>query len=157
MGKRGPKPKPTALRVFEGDPGRLLAKRHGEAQPGIPDAVPQPPEWLGKIGKAKWRELAPHLYPIGLLTAVDVDALALYCEAWDELFAMRALIDESGAVAVSEKGGEYQHPAVGIKNKAIQRIKQFGALFGVGPATRVGLNVAPPNESDDLESLGSVG
>jgi P27 family predicted phage terminase small subunit len=152
-GKRGPKPKPTALRVFEGDPGHLLGKREGEVMPEIVAEIPKPPDWLGDIGKAKWGEVAPALFRIGCLTVVDVNLLALYCEAWDEFFAARAEIEKSGIVAMSDKGAEYQHPAVGIKNKAIQRIKQLGGEFGMSPASRVGLTVNNPNRPSGLAAF----
>lgn len=78
---------------------------------------------------------------MGCLTQADEKLLSLYCEAWDEFFAARAEIEHSGIVAMSDKGAEYQHPAVGIKNRAIARIKQIGGEFGMSPAARVGLNI----------------
>lgn len=157
MGKRGPKPKPTAIRIFEGDPGRLLAKRQGEAAPAPVVSIPQPPDWLGPVGKEVWGKVAESLYRIGCLTGVDTNLLALYCEAWDEFFAARAEIEKSGIVAMSDKGAEYQHPAVGIKNKAIQRIKQLGGEFGMSPASRVGLTVAPSAKPNGLAAFKAKG
>jgi P27 family predicted phage terminase small subunit len=149
MGKRGPKPKPTALRVFEGDPGRLLGKRSGEPAPAIGSAVPAPPDWLGEVGQAVWREEAPKIHALRLLTEVDCRLFALYCEAWEDFAAARALIAKEGLIAVSDKGAEYQHPAVGVKNKAIQRIKQIGAEFGIGPASRVGMKLGSSTSAAD--------
>src|SRR5688572_27143623 len=141
MGKRGPKPKPTALRVFEGDPGRLLPRRDGEPMPASGEVAPGPPEWLGEAGRAVWAEVAPKLHALRLLTTVDCRLLSLYCEAWDELFAARKIIEAAGLVATSDKGGQYQHPAVGIKNRAVARIRQLGGEFGMSPAARVGLKL----------------
>lgn len=139
MGKRGPKPKPTGLRVFEGDPGRLLSKREGEPLPAGQPTVPGPPDWLGDIGREVWVRIAAVLHPIQLLTQADLNLLALYCEAWDEFFAAREVVASEGMTAVSAKGGVFQHPAVGIKNRAIARIRQIGGDFGLSPASRVGL------------------
>lgn len=150
MGKRGPKPKPTALRVFEGDPGRLLPRRNGEVQPPRGDSPPEPPDWLGEIGKAVWGHVAPHLHTIGCLTLPDVKLLALYCEAWDELFVSRAVIEAEGLTLTSDKGTTYAHPAVGIKNRAIQRIRVIGGEFGMSPAARVGLNLGTQTKSNSL-------
>jgi P27 family predicted phage terminase small subunit len=109
--------------------------------PDIAPEIPDPPEWLGEIGKAKWREKVPLLHPLGLLTKNDYDLLSLYCEAWDEVFDAMQEIAKEGATCSSDKGGLYQHPAVGRKNKAIQRIRQFGSDFGMNPAARVGLTI----------------
>lgn len=154
MGKRGPKPKPTALRVFEGDPGRLLGKREGELQPPKPPEPPAAPEWLGEHGKAIWNQHAPVLFAIGCLTHNDQKLLSLYCEAWDEFFDARAEIEREGSTCTTDKGTCYQHPAVGRKNKAIQRIRQIGGDFGMSPAARVGLNIQPPKQRQSaLSSL----
>lgn len=149
MGKRGPKPKPTALRIMEGNPGHLPINA---SEPKPAAGVATCPGWLGEIGRAKWQELVPHLGAVGLFTILDSDTLSLYCEAWDEFFAAREWIEKSGLVAMSEKGGEYQHPAVGIKNKAIARIRQFANDFGMTPAARVGLHAGPVEQVDDLEA-----
>lgn len=152
-GKPGPKPKPTAVRIFEGDPGRLLAKRQGEVTPPIPDEVPAPPDWLGEVGQAKWLEKAAILHPLGMLTKNDCDHLAMYCEAWDELFAAMKEIEKCGMICMSDKGGEYQHPAVGIKNKAVDRIRKFGCDFGMNPTARVGLNIGGQQKPGGLAAF----
>ena len=150
MGKRGPKPKPTALRVFEGDPGRLLQRRVGEVQPPIDAEAPPSPAWLGEIGRHVWDSIAPHLHAIGCLTKADSKLLSLYCEAWDELFAARAVIDKEGLVLVNDKGTTYAHPAVGIKNRAVLRIKGIGGEFGMSPSSRVGLNLGTQSKANSL-------
>lgn len=153
MGKRGPKPKPTSLRVFEGDPGNLLGKRKGEMQPPAPPVLPPPPAWLGDIGKQAWEQVAATLWRIGCLTENDQKLLSLYCEAWEEFFEARKEIETCGPTAYTDKGTCYQHPAVGRKNKAIQRIRQIGGDFGMSPTARVGLNLSPAEQLDDLEAF----
>ena len=138
MGRRGPKPQPTALRLLHGS----RAKPVNEPQPARLSAVPDPPAWLGDVAASVWREEAPKLHSLGLLTSIDLRALSLYCEAWDELFQARKSIEKHGLIAVSEKGGAYQHPSVGLKNRAIQRIKQFGAEFGMSPSTRTSVTAS---------------
>lgn len=156
MGRRGPKPKPTAIRVREGNPGRLPINAD-EPLPPIWPQCPTAPEWLGDIGRAKWTEVAPTLLGVGCLTVADYDLLAMLCEAHDELHAAMAEIAEHGRVAYSDKGSAYQHPAVGIKNKAIQRIRQFGNDFGMSPAARTGLKVGTAEGADDLDNFKAGG
>jgi P27 family predicted phage terminase small subunit len=151
MGKRGPKPKPTALKVFEGN--RVRANRLGEVVPPGGPEPPAPPDWLGPQGKAAWNEIAPVLFPIGCLTKSDYRLLCTYCEAWDDFFAARAVIEVEGMIATTDKGTCYQHPAVGIKNKAIQRIRQIGGDFGLSPSARVGLNLAPQAKQNSLAAF----
>lgn len=130
MGKRGPQPTPEALNELRGHPGKRSTK--GGAR--FPSGTPRCPDWLGEHGKAKWLELVSLLSPVdGLVKPAFGDALAMYCEAFEEFLLARAEIEAEGATCMSDKGGAYQHPAVGRKNKAIQRMKQFGAMFGMSP------------------------
>lgn len=154
MGKRGPKPKPTALMVFDGDPGHRLSQRKDEVAPPVGSHVPSAPESLGPHGRAKWDEVAPHLHAIGCLTSVDLGAFELYCDLHDEFHGAVEQLERDGLVLCSEKGGQYQHPALGIKSNARKQIRQFAADFGMTPAARVGLSLGDANKQDDeLEAL----
>lgn len=150
MAKTGPKPQPTKLRLVRGNPGRRPIDAN-EPQPDAFSDAPPCPDWLGEVGRGVWADVCPKLMGSGLLTAVDVGVLAMYCEAWDEFFEAREHIAKHGLIAVGEKGAEYQHPAVGIKNKAIQRIKQIGAEFGMTPSSRTGISLTPQKAVDPLD------
>lgn len=70
MGKRGPAPKPTGLRVLHGD--RADRINRDEPQPDEGDV--QPPAWLGEAALEVWHTLADELTAKGVLTAWDVEA-----------------------------------------------------------------------------------
>jgi P27 family predicted phage terminase small subunit len=59
-----------------------------------PDDLPVTmPPWLSQGAQRKWQELAPQLDFMGVLTIVDVDMLAAYCETyarWQRLVGMAA-------------------------------------------------------------------
>ena len=64
MATRGRKPKPTAMKVLEGNPGKRplnFAEPHSEKK------LPHGPEWLEDEAKAEWERLAVPLYNLGLL------------------------------------------------------------------------------------------
>ena len=78
----GRPPIPTALKIRAGNPGkRPLPTDEPQPMPGRPRC----PEWLDPAAKAKWRALVPELERLGLLTRLDGDALAAYCQAWAEV------------------------------------------------------------------------
>jgi phage terminase small subunit len=78
VGKRGPAPKPTALRRLHGD----RADRINWSEP-VPDAVRvEMPSWLSPTARAVWEGLAPGLESRGVLTAWDVEAFAACCDAF---------------------------------------------------------------------------
>lgn len=152
MGKRGPKPKPTALRVFEGDPGRLLNKREGEPLPPDGECPPAPP-WLGSIGRDVWADLAPKLHAIRLLTVVDQRHLAQYCSAWEQWHKADKEVDKHGLTQVNDKGMLVANPAVKQRADARQAIRQLGGDFGLSPASRVGLKSSTPTKSSPLSEF----
>lgn len=141
MGKRGPKPKPTAVRIFEGDPGRLLPKREGELVPLTGEICPMPPAWIGTVGAMVWNEIAPVLWRVGCLSTNDERLLSQYCEAWEDFFRARELVELEGITQTNDKGMQTSHPAVRQKRDAMLLIRQIGAEFGMSPASRVGLKI----------------
>lgn len=157
LGKRGPKPKPTAVRIFEGDPGRLLPKREGELIPVAGEICPMPPAWLGSVGAAVWGEVAPVLWAIGCLSANDERLLSQYCEAWEDFFRAREIIETEGTTQTNDKEMASSHPAVKQKRDATLLIKQIGAEFGMSPAARVGLKIGGQKTGNALKDFKKLG
>jgi phage terminase small subunit len=76
---RGRKPKPTALKLIDGNPGkRPIAGR----EPKPPATQPTCPAHLAATAKSEWKRLAGVLNEIGLLTRIDRTVLATYCQAY---------------------------------------------------------------------------
>ena len=103
MGKRGPKPKPTALRVYQGLRVSNPAERALEPQYASTKRVPRPPSWLCAIGKREWRAVATDLHAAGCLTGVDHSFLAQYCQAFANFCQARDHIAETGVYMMSAK------------------------------------------------------
>lgn len=140
MGRRGPKPTPTVVLKLRGNKD-VAGRRAGEVQP--PPGVPEAPAWLNDIEREVWDRTVDSLSKTrGLLTVIDGGLLASYCEAWAEFLNARAEIERDGPTVWSEKGGAYQHPAVGRKNSALERIRRIGSEFGMSPASRTSVKVA---------------
>lgn len=79
MAQRGRKPKPTAVKQLEGNPG----KRQLNANEPKPAArAPSCPKWLEDDAKKEWRRLAKQMEQLGILTEVDMAAFAGYCQAY---------------------------------------------------------------------------
>ena len=70
---RGRKPKPTRLKLLEGNPGK---RRINGQEPQPPWTLPSCPAHLSPSAKAEWKRLAKTLNAVGLLTQVDRAALA---------------------------------------------------------------------------------
>jgi P27 family predicted phage terminase small subunit len=150
-------PKPSRLRILQGNPGKRPLPV-GEPQPQ-PGRNLRCPAWIHKYGKQKWRELAPKLLRLGLLTEVDGEAFALACQAWaDWRLAVETLAREGSTIKVGGwvlESGEVQghqlqpHPAVSMQRAAWDRWRKASALFGLSPSDRTRVRGAPTAEAPD--------
>ena len=76
---RGRRPKPTALKKLEGNPGK---RPLNELEPVPPVVSLRCPNYLLPEARKEWRRLAPILMNLGLLTAADAVPFAGYCQAY---------------------------------------------------------------------------
>ncbi len=152
---RGPPPKPTRLKILEGNPGR---RPISDREPAPKAATPALPAWLSKEAKAEWKRIVPELRRLGLLTLVDRAALAAYCQAYAELASLTQLLDEEGRVLdvdVFDKAGavtgskKQAHPAARLQRDAFGRVKQFVTEFGLTPASRTRVRAPEPERDAD--------
>lgn len=138
MGKRGPAPKPTNLRVLHGEEERRI-NRH-EPQPPTHETVP--PAWLSPAAVEVWQRLAPTLHDRGLLTAWDVDTFAILCDAVAQYQAASALVARSGLLVKGQRGTEVRkNPAMQVVRDTAQTVRAFAQEFGLTPSARTQLAV----------------
>lgn len=148
---KGRPPKPTALKLIQGTarPDRIN-KREPKPKAGAPAC----PRHLDQVAKAKWRELAPQLVTLGVLTKVDGDALAAYCEAYSRWVAATLELEAFGALTyVGDKGMIRKHPAVGIASEALGNMALYGGKLGLSPADRARVHGSQEEEAEDDDLL----
>lgn len=148
---RGRKPKPTQLKVLEGNPGK---RPLNAAEPQPRPERPTCPRWLLPEAKREWRRIVPELARLGLLTIVDRAALAAYCQAyarWRQ--AEEELARLKNTVMATPSGYVQQLPQVTISQKERQLMKAFLTEFGLTPASRTRLSVEPPGDESEFERL----
>ena len=156
MGKRGPKPQPTALRVLRGNPSKRPINQH---EPRIPPAAPKCPQWLSKEAKREFRRLAKVLDEVGMLTAVDGLALAALCEEWATyVWAQKQLAQHGHTYEYTNKFGATNvspRPEVAIARNAFLAVKAMCAEFGLTPSSRgrIELPDAGPGSGDSYEEF----
>lgn len=131
MGLRGPKAKPLALRVLEGNPsGRPL--NHAAPQP---KGKAKCPKHLRPEARERWNRIVKSMPP-GFYTAADEALLAAYCEAWadhkmatEEITATPLLVTAEGRM----------NPVLVIRNRAAQTMATLAGRLGLSPSDRTGL------------------
>ena len=71
MAQRGRKPKPTAVKVLEGNPGK---RSLNTAEPKPEKKAPRCPSWLEDEAKKEWKRMSKQLEQLGILTEIDMAA-----------------------------------------------------------------------------------
>ncbi|MBO7918823.1 phage terminase small subunit P27 family [Burkholderia pseudomallei] len=123
---------PTALKLIRGNPGKRPINRN-EPQPSRDVTMP---DWLSPEARKHWPMVAEQLHNAGLLTAIDVTALGLYCEAFARWKQANAQIMRFGTVIKSPSGYPIQSPYLAIANKAHEQMTKLLAEFGMTPSSR---------------------
>lgn len=161
MATRGPKPKPTHLKLVEGNPG----KRRIGHEPQPRQIAPTPPDPLDDLALEEWHRMATLLTNLGLLTEVDRSALAAYCQSYGRWAAAQNAIKElasrpdvpfDGLVVSTPSGAMIQNPLVGIANKAARDMVNFAAEFGMTPSARARLALGDPGGADPGDKFGGT-
>ncbi|WP_159944798.1 MULTISPECIES: phage terminase small subunit P27 family [unclassified Nocardiopsis] len=135
MGRRGPAPKPTKLRVLHGErPHRINTS---EPQPAA--GLPEPPEGLDEATRAIWDEVVAELDAMGLATRPDRHQLHAYVEAVRLHAQASVLVQRAGPLIKDRDGDLRTNPAVRIQREASRTMLLLAREFGLTPAARVGL------------------
>lgn len=152
---RGRKPKPTALKLVTGNPGKRALPEH-EAK--IPLAEPTAPEFLNDDAKIEWTRVCAMLYRAGLMTELDRAALAAYCQAYGVWAQVERAVGKlqaggelNGLLMKTTNGNVIQHALLGIANKARSDVVRYAAEFGMTPSARSRVQANP---DDGKEKIG---
>ena len=161
--------KPTALHVLNGNPSRIKDLGKNEPKPTL--IAPKCPAFLSKNAKKEWKRIEPQLEKLGLLTQMDMAALAGYCESWAQWKEAVEFMHEfgttytlwerndDGSIKIDVHGSPVmryvqQFPQVSIANKALTQIKAFCTEFGLTPSARGRMQVpGQADANDEMESL----
>ncbi len=147
---QGRKPKPTAIKLLAGNPGKRALNRL-EPKPRV--IFPRPPEHLNDEEKEKWKLMVRELHPLGLITAIDKDALAMYCVIFTRWRKAENLVREKGEIIKTAAGNIIQNPYLSIANRALEQLGRIGAEFGMTPSSRSRVKVEVANSEHELEQM----
>ena len=150
-GTRGPLPKPTALKLLEGNAGKRSLDLAAGVNPRI--EVPSPPKHLGTEARKEWKRITPLLEELGLISGLDRAALALYCQAAGRLAELETAFNGKVAAKVAEgmdyadavyemsyattpSGYAQQSVIVQLIGKHREQLNRYLMHFGLSPAAR---------------------
>ncbi len=140
---RGRKPKPTNLKILEGNPGKRALPKN-EPKLGLDST--EPPADLtdpkNAIGLAEWKRIAHILAGAGVLTEGDKTALMAYCLCFQRWIDAEAKVREHGVFQETPNGYLQINPYMTVVSRCMEQMKSFMVEFGLTPSSRVRLSGA---------------
>jgi P27 family predicted phage terminase small subunit len=109
--------------------------------------------------KRQWRKLAPELHVMGVLTKIDGNLLARYCQVWSRWRKMEEWVQKHGeAVPIkSETGrimGYKRNPQVDIAARLLEIMTRLEPELGMTPSGRSRLEVgSEPEKPSAMKEL----
>lgn len=156
--KPGPPPKPTALKLVQGNPGkRSLPKDEPLPDVGAPDL----PDHLSADAKVEWIRIMPMLIRCRIVTEIDTAALALYCQSYGRWkVAERKIAEmrekgEDGLTIRAPSGYPVQNPYLAIANRAMDDCHKYLQAFGLSPSARTRVTVTPKGDAIGNQKTGT--
>lgn len=132
MGKRGPAPKPTTLRLLEGARERDVTRNEPVARSG----KIEPPEGMSHDVRVIFEYVVAELEHMKIASPADRDSLVCYAEAVDKHRKASAVLAKSPVIIKGLHGGMVRNPALSVQRDAAQVIRQFAQEFGLTPSAR---------------------
>lgn len=150
MGRRGPKPLPTAIKKAR---GTLQPCRTNPDEPRIVSSRPVMPTGLDAAERRRWDEWCDLLLGLGVLSQDNGPALLELIRAESRLQVARRNLKENGSVEISAKTGLSVRSAWAREVDAAEAsCRQWFAHFGVTPSARAGVKqVEKPKTREDTE------
>jgi P27 family predicted phage terminase small subunit len=141
---RGRKPKPTVLKLLDGNPGK---RPLNDREPRVPEGVPDPPDWLDDEARAEWFRTVKVLSDMGLMSRADGTALAAYCTIYSRWVHAEAQVKKFGTIVKSpDKNFPMTSPYLTVANQSLEAMRKFLVEFGLTPSSRSRIRL--PSESD---------
>ena len=153
MTQPGPKPLPANVHLLRGNASKkpLASLLDDAVRP--PVEIPECPAHLEGEALAEWGRITPHLQQLGLIAQIVRAALTGYCDAWgeyvwacDRIRAHNGEDDsgERGRVGITPSGYKQISVLQQIRNRSLEQMKLFLAMFGMSPADRSRVTQSDP-------------
>lgn len=147
--------KPAVVHLLTGNRSKLSASAllREATQPAVPVSAPDMPDWLDEDAVTEWQRVVPDLIALGLISVLDRQVLAQYCEAVSDYRRWTLRIQAMNANLASPGSGDVQTYRTGAKdlsvwrklrNDAERRADAAGAKFGFSPMARRTLKAQAP-------------
>jgi len=148
----GRPPKPTALKLVQGNPGKRAINKQEPDPDYLTDLTA--PAWLDSAAAEVWNDIAPKLRAAKVLTEVDVQLLSMGCVS---VAQYRAAVRRAGNDLVKSKmtenedgepieTGEQVNPWFIVQSMSFKQAMAVFAQFGMSPSARTRIAIQPQGD-----------
>lgn len=108
--------------------------------------IDPPPDWWNKYAKDEYNKLTKALISVGVLQAVDMTAVAMYCLEMGHYYQAQVDISllENTMVYNERSGLEIPHGLFKLARQSFQSATSLMVKFGLTPADRQRLQIGQP-------------
>lgn len=146
MGRRGPRPLPTAAKIKMGvRPSRLNLR-----EPLPPEGDPRMPADLHPEARRVWRAVLAAAAP-GQITGADAWVLRAFCESWLEYRRCAHLVEQTGPVIKGRQEAIVASPASREARAWLDVSLRAARALGLDPSSRTG--IVGGSLADDLAGI----
>lgn len=154
MGKRGPAPRPTVLKLLHGE--RHTDRLNRDEPTPRPAEMPEPVDAAPAV-LAVWRRVVGELEAMNLAFPSDADALRCYCEAVVSHRRASEVLKVSGVLVKGIHGNLVRNPALQIQRDAAATVRAFAQEFGLTPSARSSIRATDASGGVDDNPFAGTG
>ena len=130
--------KSAMMHLYEGNPNNLTKKeiykrKKNEEKLKISSNNLKAPSWLEPGAKKNFKRIVELMKPTGILSDVDVDILAVYCDTYYDYLSYKRRVN----------------PLIREKRNASATLTKYANMLGLTPSARASLAIHLDDESDD--------
>lgn len=145
---RGRKPKPNAIKLLQGNPGkRPIPTDQPEPAVTVP---PCPPQFSDDpVTKNEWDRITKLLYDIKMISELDLAVIAAYCDNFSIWVKTSDEIKISGLVIAGQGGVPTINPWYKINMQAKTQLIKCAQELGLSPVQRCRISVKDKRKEED--------
>src|SRR5512138_472531 len=141
MGIRGRKPKPTAKKKLEGNPGKRKLNRR-EPKPRMSADIA--PAQIDQHAAAFLKTYLPQLQAMGIFTDADQAALEMMSVHYALAWRAAEVVEQQGLLRIDAWGQAHKHPLLQVVRENSTAFRLYAAEFGLTPSSRSRLQMPEP-------------
>ena len=115
------------------------------------EALPRPPKELSKEAKKEWRKTGKLLLDAGLLSDLDLNTFAMYCQTYGRWLEAVKEVNDKGQIIRAPSGYPMVNPFMTIEKQCLSTLGSLLQEFGLSPSSRTRVAAVAQESTSNLE------